>query len=153
MAPGYFRAIGIPLVRGRDFTAADDAGAPHVAIVSELFAQLYLGGRDPIGARVSLSEGKEPWFTIVGVVGDIRQSGPADTPIQAVYVPLRAIGGHVLRAHAVAGRRRRRSTRTRWRRACATRCGGSIRRCRCSTCRGSTICADARWPSRAFARS
>jgi putative ABC transport system permease protein len=87
IAPGYFRAIGIPLVRGRDFTAADGAAAPHVAIVSELFAKIYLGGRDPIGARVSLSEGREPWFTIVGVVGDIRQSGPADAPIQAVYVP------------------------------------------------------------------
>jgi ABC-type antimicrobial peptide transport system permease subunit len=58
-----------------------------VAIVSQLFVREYMGGRDPIGARVSLSEGKEPWFTIVGVVGDIRQSGPADKPIQAVYVP------------------------------------------------------------------
>jgi putative ABC transport system permease protein len=87
VAPGYFRALGIPLVRGRDFAATDDAGAPPVAIVSELFVRLYMAGRDPIGARVSLSDGKAPWFTIVGVVGDIRQSGPADTPIQAVYVP------------------------------------------------------------------
>jgi putative ABC transport system permease protein len=87
VAPGYFRALGIPLVRGRDFAMSDDAVAPKVAIVSELFVRLYMNGRDPIGARVSLSEGEEPWFTIVGVVGDIRQSGPADTPIQAVYVP------------------------------------------------------------------
>lgn len=87
VAPGYFRALSIPIVRGRDFTDADVAGAPPVAIVSELLARAAFGGRDPIGARLSLSSGKAPWFTVVGVVGDIRQDGPADTPVQAVYVP------------------------------------------------------------------
>ena len=87
VAPGYFRALDIPIVRGRDFTDADTAGAPPVAIVSELLVRTAFGGRDPIGARLSLSSGKPPWFTVVGVVGDIRQDGPADTPVQAVYVP------------------------------------------------------------------
>jgi predicted permease len=87
VAPGYFRALSIPIVRGRDFSDADAAGAPPVAIVSDLLARTAFGGRDPIGARVSLSSGKAPWFTVVGVVGDIRQDGPADTPVPAVYVP------------------------------------------------------------------
>jgi predicted permease len=70
----YFTALGIPVVRGRVFNAADRDGAPAVAVVSAgLASQLWPGG-DPIGARVKVDAG-QPWTTIVGIVGDVRMGG------------------------------------------------------------------------------
>lgn len=66
VTPGYFRALGIPLVRGRGFAASDTADAPGVILVNEALARQYFPGEDPVG-RV-LDRG-----TIVGVAGDVRQ--------------------------------------------------------------------------------
>jgi putative ABC transport system permease protein len=72
VTPDYFRAMGIPLVRGRTFTDADHADAPPVGIIDERLARLAWPGQDPIGRRFRLPLSDAPWVTIVGVVGDIR---------------------------------------------------------------------------------
>jgi predicted permease len=80
--PGYFAALGIPVVRGRAFTEADRANAPPVAIVSEGFARAYLPGEDPIGKRI-VGVGD-----IIGVVGDTKTQGLDTTPEPAIYQSL-----------------------------------------------------------------
>jgi predicted permease len=80
---GYFRAAGIPLLRGSDFTAADRTGSPLVVIVNHALAQHYWPGQDPIGKRLhwGLAETPLPWMTVVGEIGDIKQTG-ADVETQ-----------------------------------------------------------------------
>jgi predicted permease len=85
----YFRAAGIPLLRGRDFTEMDGAEAPLVAIVNHTLAQRYWPGQDPVGKRLrwGLAETPTPWITVVGEIGDIRQTA-ADAEIQPqIYQP------------------------------------------------------------------
>ncbi len=90
-SPGYFRTLGIPLVRGRTFDAQDDAQGVPVAVVTRSLAQNYWGDDDPISRRVSV-DGGTTWLTIVGVVGDVREYGPAVAATDELYVPL-AQGG------------------------------------------------------------
>jgi putative ABC transport system permease protein len=76
VTPGYFAAMGIPLLRGRDFGPAERPGAPVAAIVSRTFASRFFPGEDPIGRRVTalrIPEMRD--MTIVGVVGDTRRGG------------------------------------------------------------------------------
>ena len=77
VTPGYFAAMGIPVIKGRAFSELDGPGQPGAAIVNESFARRFLGGRDPIGARIRQAgdEVEIPWLTIVGVVGDVRHFG------------------------------------------------------------------------------
>ncbi len=81
--PGYFTALGIPIVRGRDFTAADTLGAPGAVIINQEMARRYFDGQEPIGQRMKLGrpDSKTPWMTIVGIVGDVRHFG-LDNPIR-----------------------------------------------------------------------
>ena len=73
--PGYLEAVGIPLVRGRDFTDADGADAPKVALVNQAAARKLWPGQDPIGKRWRLGPADERgWYTIVGVIGSVRQN-------------------------------------------------------------------------------
>jgi putative ABC transport system permease protein len=77
VTPGYFAAMGIPLVRGREFTDADGAGRPGAIVVNESFAGQYLRG-DPIGQRIRQAGNPDlPWLTVVGVAGDVRHFGLA----------------------------------------------------------------------------
>lgn len=110
--PGYLAALGIPLKRGRFFTAQDDERSLPVAVIDEAFAHTYFSGDDPIGKRV-YTEGNEP-AQIVGVVGHVKQwSLDADeTELQAqLYFPFRAISddnlpigvGVVVRSDGSAG--------------------------------------------------
>jgi predicted permease len=88
--PGYFRTMGMGLLRGRDFTSADVYGRPPVAIVSEALAQKTFPGEDPIGHRIQWGlDLPLRWATIVGVVSDIRQYSPASTLDPQIYMPLR----------------------------------------------------------------
>jgi predicted permease len=85
----YFRAAGIPLLRGRDFTQADRDGAPLVVIVNRTLAQRYWPGQDPIGKRLKIGvpETPLPWMTVVGEIADIKQtSADADT-LNQFYTP------------------------------------------------------------------
>ena len=96
VSPDYFRTIGVPLLRGRDFTAADrDTNTPP-AIVSQRLAKSYWGSRDPIGTRISADSGRH-WLTVIGVVGDVRMTGLDKDVTDEIYVPLLANGSGDLR--------------------------------------------------------
>src|SRR5437763_3912094 len=72
--PGYFRSMGQPILQGRDFNASDTADAPLVCIVSQSIAKRFWPNDSPIGKRIRWGrlDGTRPWFTIVGVVGDMK---------------------------------------------------------------------------------
>jgi putative ABC transport system permease protein len=86
VSPGYFETTGIPLRRGRLLDAHDDAGAPPAVVISESLAKSQFPGRDPIGQRVHVGPTDRPWFTIVGVVGDVKQTSLAESDPRAVYI-------------------------------------------------------------------
>ena len=90
-APGYFRTMRIPLLRGRDFTARDRADAPRVVTVNQTLAQVAWPGEEAVGKRLSYwtdDEDNPVWLEVVAVVGDIRQ-GRLEGDIQPeVYLPL-----------------------------------------------------------------
>ena len=82
----YFDAARIPLLRGRVFTEADRAGAPLVVIVNHALAQTYWPGQDPIGKRIhrGVKDTPLPWMTVVGEIGDIRETS-ADKPARPQF--------------------------------------------------------------------
>jgi predicted permease len=86
----FFGTMGIPLVRGRDFTRDDNVTAPPVAIVNTALAGRVFPNEDPVGQRVQL--GPNPngaWITIVGVVGSIKHASLEEAPRPEVYIPAR----------------------------------------------------------------
>ncbi len=91
--PGYFHAMGIPLLRGHDFDArepdADETHGPEYAIVNESFAKLYWPNVDPIGKRVAYRGQKKPaWMTVVGIARDTRHYGLDQDMRPSVYLPV-----------------------------------------------------------------
>jgi predicted permease len=80
----YFRAMGIPLVRGRAFGPQDGPRAPRVAVVGAEAARRFWPGRDPIGARITTGDTTE-YMTVVGVVADVRQENMAAKPYPQLY--------------------------------------------------------------------
>jgi putative ABC transport system permease protein len=99
--PGYFRAMHIPLLRGRDVTAVDTYGSEPVVVISAKLAHQSFGKEDPLGKQLICGMDRESMrgANIVGVVGDVRQSSPVDDPSPALYMPVAqhpervAIGG------------------------------------------------------------
>lgn len=90
VTPGYFRALNIPVMKGRDFTETDKSDSPPVAIVNETFARRYFPGEDPVGKRIfqlSESQPPPPPLEIVGVVGDVRHQDLGSVPYADVYFP------------------------------------------------------------------
>ncbi len=87
--PGYFAAMGIPVVRGRGFTSADLTGPTHVTLINETLARLHFGDEDPIGKRVYFggfpSTGVPEWHEIIGVVGDTRHRSLEAEPDARAY--------------------------------------------------------------------
>lgn len=75
VSPGYFRALGIRILAGRDFSAADRMGAPGVVVVSEMVARRLWPNGDAVGKRISMEEHPRPndWLTVIGVVNDVVQ--------------------------------------------------------------------------------
>jgi len=71
----WLATAGVPLLAGRTFTSADGAGSPRVAIVSRRMAERLWPGGDPVGRRLRQSRPGEPWATVVGVAGDVRDAG------------------------------------------------------------------------------
>jgi putative ABC transport system permease protein len=88
VTPGYFQTMGIPLRRGRYIDERDVAGAPFSVVLSESLAKLEFGNQDPIGQRVHVGgfRANWPWYTIVGVVGDVKQASLAASEPGAVYI-------------------------------------------------------------------
>jgi putative ABC transport system permease protein len=85
--PGYFAALGMPMVRGRDFTARDDSASPPVMIVNEHFAKAMFPGENPLGKRAMSSRDEKVEREIVGVVRDVKYYGASDTVRSLVWVP------------------------------------------------------------------
>ncbi|MGH9480997.1 MAG: ABC transporter permease [Terriglobales bacterium] len=86
VTPGFFRAAGIPMLRGRDFAASDLTASARVAIVSEAFARHFWPSQDALGHRLDLGPKDQP--EIVGVAGDVRQNGMAASSLPEIYFPL-----------------------------------------------------------------
>jgi putative ABC transport system permease protein len=84
--PNYFQTLGIPLLRGRHFTEADNRGAAQVAIVNETTARRHWPNENPIGQRIHLLTHKKS-VEIVGVVGDVRPFRPDEAPKAEIYWP------------------------------------------------------------------
>ncbi len=88
-SPDYFKTMEIPMLQGRDFTAADSYDAPFVAIISESLARQSFPGQDPIGHQIECGlDAPGKGMTIIGVVRDLRQDSPAESPGPALYMPL-----------------------------------------------------------------
>jgi putative ABC transport system permease protein len=86
---GYFATMGIPVLRGREFTLADRKGTPQVAVISQETAARFFPGEDPIGRRIDLQDRDgEQWLEIVGVVGDVRRVGLAAPIAVEAFVPV-----------------------------------------------------------------
>jgi putative ABC transport system permease protein len=88
VSPGYFRAMGIPILRGRAFTEEDNESATAVAIISQRIANATWPDEDPIGKRIRSGMDNRPdvWMTIVGVSGDVRHSGLDVNTTAELYV-------------------------------------------------------------------
>src|ERR1700733_2023130 len=91
-SPGYFEAFKIPILRGRDFTDRDVAGAPGVVIINEAMAKKYWPKEDPLGQQIVIGKGvgpeyEEPPRQIIGIVGDTHNNGPSQEPFPLMIVP------------------------------------------------------------------
>jgi putative ABC transport system permease protein len=90
-SPGYFSTVGIPLLDGRLFDAADRPDSPPVAVIGTALARRYWPDRSPLGQRITFDDPSDPsatWRTIVGVVGDVRQETLEAPAYPQIYLPL-----------------------------------------------------------------
>jgi len=94
VTPGFFRTLGVDVLRGRAFDGADRRGARLVAVINEAAARRYWPGRSPLGARITLGAPSTPELadpaprTIVGVAGDVREAGLDEQAPPIAYVPV-----------------------------------------------------------------
>jgi putative ABC transport system permease protein len=91
VSPDYFRAMAIPVLRGRAFTDRDLDQSPGVVVVTERLAQRLWPGQDALGKHVKLGFGRgpdEPWSDVVGIVGDVKQTALSEETRPALYMPL-----------------------------------------------------------------
>jgi putative ABC transport system permease protein len=94
VSPGYFDVFRVPILRGRDFHARDDAGAPGVVIINQEMARRFWPTGDPLNDRLIIGRNVRPDYEadpirqIIGIVGDVRDQGLRWTPRPAMYVPV-----------------------------------------------------------------
>jgi putative ABC transport system permease protein len=86
VSPGYFDALGIPLRAGRMLDERDNLSAPLAVVINESFAKRRIPGVNPLGQRLKIGPDSSPWFTVVGVVGDVTQMSLANSRSDAVYM-------------------------------------------------------------------
>jgi len=86
-SPGYLRAAGTPLLRGRDFLESDAAGAPPVTIINSAMARKYWPNEDPIGQKVGPASPKYPVATVIGIAADVKHLSLRDEAQPEIYVP------------------------------------------------------------------
>ncbi len=85
--PNYFHTMGIPIVRGREFSKQDSLTTPHVVMVNNAFAKRFWPGQNPIGKRLrfGVTNTKNPWMEVIGLAGDVKfdslKQDPADSPV------------------------------------------------------------------------
>lgn len=82
---GYFKAMGIPLVKGRIFDANDVTGRPQVTIINEALSKQFFPNTNPVGQRLFVQWGRQTPYEIVGVVGDVKQQGLDKAAMPTVY--------------------------------------------------------------------
>ncbi len=90
VGPGFFAAYGMPLIRGRDFTGTDRAGAPHVVIISQTMADKFWPGENPLGKRIGETDPAKPdWSEVIGVTNDIVAGSDLSPPAKhnVIYRP------------------------------------------------------------------
>jgi len=92
-SPGYFVALRIPIIRGRDFQEQDGKGAPGVVLINETMAKRYWVGQDPIGQAIEIGRGIGPDFEdrsrqIIGIVADTRDDDLSQVPQPTMIIPL-----------------------------------------------------------------
>jgi len=100
-SPGYFAAMGIPLIAGRDFDERDLYEAEPVVIVSATLARQVFGGQSPLGRRIKCGLERDVWMRVVGVVGDMRNDNPAQPPAPELYMSYRQHPYHANDLHIV----------------------------------------------------
>jgi putative ABC transport system permease protein len=89
VTPGFFSVLGIPLLGGRRLSAEDRLGAPSVLVINQELARTVFPNQDPIGQQMMCGLDQDSsWWTIVGVVGDIREDSPGVRPYPTIYVPI-----------------------------------------------------------------
>jgi putative ABC transport system permease protein len=89
VSPGYCQTMGIPLISGRHLGEQDSEGAPQAALISESLARRHFGNRNPVGSRLHVGPRDRPWYTVVGVVGDVKQTALSIDQEDAVYLSTR----------------------------------------------------------------
>ncbi|HBL31977.1 MAG TPA: hypothetical protein DD490_34575 [Acidobacteria bacterium] len=88
VSPGYFETMGIPVLEGRVFDRLDPAAEGTEVVVSEALARRFWPGQSPLGKRLAPGiDEQPPWYTIIGVVGSVRDQGLEQPLIEAVYYP------------------------------------------------------------------
>jgi putative ABC transport system permease protein len=107
ISSGYFRALGIPVLRGRDFSDADNAASAGVVLINQTLARRFWNGANPIGQRMRQGAigSESPWLEIVGVVGDVRHNSLDGEPKPEMYFPFAQVGMQASRS-ITANRRR-----------------------------------------------
>jgi predicted permease len=86
VSPGFLSTLGAPLLEGRQFDETDDLDHPKVVVINQTMARRYWKNRSAVGGRIHLGE----WYTVVGVVGDLKYSTLNAPPVSFVYLPLYA---------------------------------------------------------------
>jgi putative ABC transport system permease protein len=87
VSPDYFRVMGIPLLRGREFSSADHERAPMVTVINETMAKRLWPNADPIGQRIKETSNERAWREIVGIVGSVRHRARGEEPRPEMFVP------------------------------------------------------------------
>jgi predicted permease len=86
VTPGYFRTLGIPVLRGREFTEADEADPMQGFVVNEAFAEAFLADVDPLTVSLSVwMQEENPYLPIIGVVGNVSEGSVRDSPRATVF--------------------------------------------------------------------
>ena len=86
---GYFGAMRIPIVKGREFTTRDGPASPRVAVISGALARKHFPNEEAIGKRISFSQSEPRWYEIVGIAGDVKHRGLDARDRPELYVPYR----------------------------------------------------------------
>ncbi|HEY6332629.1 MAG TPA: FtsX-like permease family protein, partial [Blastocatellia bacterium] len=93
ITPGYFKTVGVELIRGRDFDDNDRADTENVCIINQTMARQLFNGEDPIGKEVKHGQPEDPfpWMKVVGIVGDVRHGGLDSQASPGMFMPYRQV--------------------------------------------------------------
>jgi putative ABC transport system permease protein len=86
-SPGYFSAVGTPLLRGRDFLESDTSDSAPVVVINNTMANKFWTGEEPIGKQVGVASSRYPLMTIIGIVADVKRLSLRESPGPEMYVP------------------------------------------------------------------